>query len=76
MRPWMPGGVNRQGIGAGGRVLDYDICDTLEDYVQAIQCAKDNKVGNMAEKAYLNILEQFNTRVMSMEYQNIYENRQ
>lgn len=56
--------------------LNGFVCDTLEDYVQAIQCAKDNKVGNMAEKAYLNILEQFNTRVMSMEYQNIYENRQ
>ena len=25
MRPWTPGGVNRQGIGAGGRVFDYDI---------------------------------------------------
>lgn len=25
MQPWMPGGVNRQGIGAGGRVLGYDI---------------------------------------------------
>ena len=25
MQPWMPGGANRQGIGAGGRVLDYDI---------------------------------------------------
>lgn len=56
--------------------LNGFVCDTVEDYVQAIQCAKDNKVGNMAEKAYLNILEQFNTRVMSMEYQNIYENRQ
>lgn len=25
MQPWMPGGVNRQGIGAGDRVFDYDL---------------------------------------------------
>ena len=31
---------------------------------------------SISESENKNILEQFNTRVMSMEYQNIYENRQ
>lgn len=48
------------------------VCNTLDEYVQAIRKVKDGDVSTLVENAYQEILESYNTKIMAEHYKQIY----
>lgn len=49
------------------------VCNRVEDYIRAIEHIRQNGAAYVAENAYQDILDEYNTKVMAEKYSYIYE---
>lgn len=48
------------------------VCNSVDEYVRTIKCAKNNDMSRLVEVAYQEILECYNTKTMAEQYNKIY----
>ena len=48
------------------------VCDNIDDYINAISIAQKDKKTRFINKAYKDILQHYNTKIMAEKYQKIY----
>ncbi len=48
------------------------VCNSVDEYVRAIKCAKNNDMSQLVEVAYQEILKCYNTKTMAEQYNKIY----
>ena len=49
------------------------VCDTVDQFVAAIEQAKDNGCSELINKAYRDVIDNYNTNKMAEKYSQIYE---
>jgi len=51
------------------------VCNSVDEFVKAIKLAQYEDNSEMINRAYMDILEKYNTSVMAMKYKNIYQSQ-
>ena len=60
---------NREVIQSG---INGYVCDSIDDFCEAIKYSKKGECSHLSYKAYIDIINKYNTNVMSEKYKKIY----